>query len=130
MAYDEPLANRIRQVFGARSDMVRIPDSEFDAVMRGRHVRPMDFTRKPLKRFVYVSPSGFRTATALRTWLSYGGRVADEGHETKIREPDKRKTPRATFSASRRRAAGSPSREFAALARPTYLSWPAWRKGR
>ena len=68
MAYDEQLANRIRQ-FGTWSDiterkmfgdlaflylgrmccgivgrdlMVRIPDDEFHAVMRGRHVQPMD----------------------------------------------------------------------------------------
>ena len=91
MAYDEQLANRIRQAFGTRNDiterkmfgglaflylgrmccgivgrdlMVRIPDDEFDAVMRGRHVRPMDFTGKPLRGFVYVSPPGFRTAAA------------------------------------------------------------------
>ena len=66
MAYDEQLANRIRQAFGTRNDiterkmfgglvflyrgrmccgivgrdlMVRIPDDEFDGVMRGRHLR-------------------------------------------------------------------------------------------
>ena len=77
MAYDEQLANRIRQAFGARDDiterkmfgglaflclgrmccgivgsdlMVRIPDDEFDAVMRNRYVRPMDFTGRPLTR--------------------------------------------------------------------------------
>ena len=104
MAYDEQLANRIRQVFGSRKDiaerrmfgglafllrgrmccgivgsdlMVRVAEREFDAVMRGLHVRPMDFTGKPLRGFVYVSPSGFRTASALRTWLSRGERVAE-----------------------------------------------------
>ena len=104
MAYDEGLANRIRQAFGTGNDiterkmfgglaflyrgrmccgivgsdlMVRIPDDEFDAVMRGRHVRPMDFTGKPLRGFVYVSPAGFRTAAALQTWLSRGERVAE-----------------------------------------------------
>ena len=67
MAYDEPLANRIRQAFGTRHDiterkmfgglaflyrgrmccgivgrdlMVRIPDDEFDGVMRGRSLSP------------------------------------------------------------------------------------------
>ena len=76
MAYNESLANRIRQTFGIRNDiterkmfgglaflyrgrmccgivgrdlMVRVPDDEFDAVVRGRHVRPMDFTGKPLR---------------------------------------------------------------------------------
>lgn len=105
MAYDEQLANRIRHAFGKGNDiverrmfgglaflylgrmccgivgrdlMVRIPDDEFDAVMRQRFVRPMDFTGKPLKGFVYVSPPGFRTLAALRGWLARGQRVAEE----------------------------------------------------
>ena len=104
MAYDEQLANRIRRAFSTRRDvterkmfgglaflfrgrmccgvvghdlMVRIPDDEFEAVMGSRHVRPMDFTGKPLKGFVYVSPSGFRTPTALRAWLAYGKQAAE-----------------------------------------------------
>jgi TfoX N-terminal domain len=82
MAYDERLAERIRHVFGERRDvterkmfgglafllqgrmccgivgselMVRVTDDEFDAVMRDPHVRPMDFTGKPLRGFVYVA---------------------------------------------------------------------------
>ncbi|NOT27183.1 MAG: TfoX/Sxy family protein [Acidobacteria bacterium] len=104
MAYDEQLANRIRGAFGTRQDvterrmfggltflvhgrmccgivgndlMVRIPGDEFEAVLRRRHVRPMDFTGKPLKGFVYVSPPGFRTPAALLAWLAYGERVAE-----------------------------------------------------
>ena len=105
MAYDEQLAERIREAFRTRNDiterkmfgglaflcrgrmccgivgrdlMVRIPDTEFDAVMRNRYVRPMDFTGKPLRGFVYVSPAAFRTRAALRGWLSRGERVAEE----------------------------------------------------
>src|SRR5918993_855417 len=105
MAYDARLAERIRRVFGQRRDvverkmfgglaflcrsrmccgivgrdlMVRVAGDEFDAVLRGRHVRPMDFTGKPLRGFVYVSPPGFRTAQALRSWLTFGERVAEE----------------------------------------------------
>ena len=128
MAYDEQLANRIRQAFGTRNDiterkmfgglaflyrgrmccgivgsdlMVRVPDDEFDAVMRGRHVRPMDFTGKPLRGFVYVSPPGFRTAAALRTWLSRGERVAEE----KATGPTKRRpSPKIASAAGHRRA--------------------------
>ena len=37
----------------------------------------MDFAGKPLKGFVYVSPSGFRTPTALRAWVAYGKEVAE-----------------------------------------------------
>lgn len=128
MAYDERLANRVRHAFGTRNDiterkmfgglaflyrgrmccgivgrdlMVRIPDDEFDAVMRGRHVRPMDFTGRPLSGFVYVSPPGFRTAAALRTWLSRGERVAEE----KAAGPTKRRPSRTTASAAGHRRA-------------------------
>ncbi len=121
MAYDEQLANRIRQAFDTRNDiterkmfgglaflyrgrmccgivgrdlMARVPDDEVDAVMRWRHVRPMDFTGRPLRGFVYVSPPGFRTASALRRWLSYGQRVA----EAKATGSTKRRQSRKTGS--------------------------------
>jgi len=135
MAYDEKLAERIRQAFGARRDvaerkmfgglaflyrgrmccgivgadlMVRVADAEFDAVMRGRHVRPMDFTGKPLTGFAYVSPPGFRTAAALRSWLARGQRAADR----KAAVPAKLRTRRSTTPDVRdrrepRRAGGS-----------------------
>ena len=103
MAYDEKLARRIRRMFTGRRDvverkmfgglaflcrgrmccgivgadlMVRVARDEFDRILRGRHVRPMDFTGRPLKGFVYVSPPGFRTAAALRGWLNRGKRAA------------------------------------------------------
>ena len=56
--------------------MVRVPVDEFDAALRKRHARPMDFTGKPLKGFLYVSPPGIRTAAALRRWLMLGERAA------------------------------------------------------
>ena len=114
MAYDERLANRIRRALGSRSDfterkmfgglaflckgrmccgivgndlMVRVPIDEFDVVLRTPHVRPMDFTGKPLRGFVYVSPPGFRTASALLAWLSRGERVASD----KAARPTKRR---------------------------------------
>ena len=125
MAYDDALANRIRRAFGARRDiverkmfggltflyrgriccgivgsdlMVRVADDEFDVVMRGRHVRPMDFTGKPLSGFVYVAPSGFRTAAALRTWLSRGEHVA----QAKATEPGKGGSTRRTSGGAER----------------------------
>ena len=105
MAYDERLAERIRTAFGARQDlserkmfgglaflcrgrmscgivgnelMVRIAAAEFDAAMRRAHVRPMDFTGKPMRGFAFVSPAGFRTAAALRAWINRGERAAEE----------------------------------------------------
>jgi len=119
MAYDDKLANRIRRTFGARRDiverrmfgglaflyrgrmccgiigsdlMVRVADDEFAVVMRGRHTRPMDFTGRPLKGFVYVSPPGFRTTATLRTWLSRGERAA----QAKVAGPGKGGSTRRT----------------------------------
>jgi hypothetical protein len=101
MAYDEHVATRVRTALRNRRDfserkmfggiafllhgrmccgvlgdelVVRVPEDEFPAMLRQRHVRPMDFTGRPLKGFVYVSPSGFRTAAALRGWLARGER--------------------------------------------------------
>ena len=128
MAYDERLANRIRQTFGTRNDiterkmfgglaflyrgrmccgivgsdlMVRVPKDEYDAVVSGQHVRPMDFTGRPLRGFVYVSPPGFRIAGALRTWLSRGERVAAE----KATGPAKRRPSRTIVSSAGHRRA-------------------------
>lgn len=101
MAYDENLAQRIREAFQARQGfterkmfgglaflfrgrmccgivgndlMVRVAEDQFDAVLRERHGRPMDFTGRPLKGFVYVSPPGFRTKAALQAGLLRGER--------------------------------------------------------
>lgn len=79
----------------------------FDAVMRGPHVRPMDFTGKPLRGFVYVSPRGFRTATALCTWLSRGERVAQAkavGTKTHTRPRTAGSTVHSQRSVSKARA--------------------------
>jgi hypothetical protein len=130
MAYDERLAERIRRMFEARQDvverrmfgglaflyggrmccgivgrdlMVRVADDEFEVVMRERHVRPMDFTGKPLRGFVYVSPPGFRTTAALRTWLARGERVA----QAKAAQPTTRLPSRRTRSTARARRAVS-----------------------
>jgi hypothetical protein len=40
--------------------------------LREAHVRPMDFTGKPLTGFVYVSAAGIDTAVALRRWIAFG----------------------------------------------------------
>ena len=124
MAYDETLAQRIREVsrdrrvvverkmFGGLAFlyrgrmccgivgndlMIRVADDEFDAVMREPHVRPMDFTGKPLKGFVYVSPSGFRTPAALRAWLARGERFVRQksARPAKSRAGTRRIRPRS-----------------------------------
>lgn len=136
MSYDERVANRIRRALGDRHDiseqkmfgglaflcrgrmccgivgadlMVRVPVEEFDAVMRRPHVRPMDFTGRPLKGFVYVSPPGFGTAAALRTWLALGQRVAEaKAAEGQMRRPRSSTSAQGPPTTSRgRRSKGS-----------------------
>ena len=49
--------------------MVRLAKEGDAAVSREPHVRPMDFTGRPMKGFFFVRPSGLRTAAALRKWI-------------------------------------------------------------
>ena len=99
MAYDEALAERIRSVLAERDDvteqkmfggiafmiggrmavgvvrddlMVRVaPDAHDDAVARS-HVRPMDFTGRPMRGFVYVAPAGVADDSDLQPWVEAG----------------------------------------------------------
>lgn len=101
MAYDQALAERIRRVLGPRTDiaerkmfggvafmqggkmlvgivkdelMVRVgPEAWADALARP-HVRPMDFTGRPMRGFVYVTPAGCRTAKQVAAWIARGSR--------------------------------------------------------
>ncbi len=52
--------------------MVRVLNSEIEAIMQNPHVRPMDFTKKPVKEFIYVSPDGFKTEEELQHWIELG----------------------------------------------------------
>jgi TfoX N-terminal domain len=99
MAYDERLAERIRGALGRRSDIaekkmfgglaflcegraccgvigtdlvVRVRADEVPRVMTQLHVRPMDFTGRPLRGFVFVAPGGYTTAADLEEWIDRG----------------------------------------------------------
>ena len=99
MAYDEELAARNRRVqrrtakiterkmFGGlafmcngkmccgivgQDLMVRVLDEELPLALRRAHVRPMDFTGRPLRGFVYVAPRGLATEASLRAWIRQG----------------------------------------------------------
>jgi hypothetical protein len=99
MPYDEELANRLRpllrgdysvvekKMFGGlafmvnghmccgavRSDLVvRIGPDSFAEILNLPHARPMDFTGRPMKGFVYVSPDGCRRDRDLRAWTQRG----------------------------------------------------------
>ncbi len=96
MAYDLSLAERIRRVLGPRADvserkmfggvafmldgkmfcglvgedlMVRVGPELHAQALAEPHARPMDFTGRPMKGYVFVAPAGTRTEKALARWL-------------------------------------------------------------
>lgn len=103
MAYDETLAQRIRELladkhsvvekkmFGGiafmlrgnmccgivRDDlMVRVGPERHEEALAQPHARPMDFTGRPMRGMVYVTPEGCRTDEALKRWVELGVKFA------------------------------------------------------
>lgn len=99
MAYDEQLATRIRatlkgrraltekKMFGGLAYLshgkmfagilkdelvVRVGPEGNDAALREPHTRPMDFTGRPMKGYIFVGPGGMKADPQLRTWLRKG----------------------------------------------------------
>nr|WP_321226120.1 TfoX/Sxy family protein [uncultured Psychroserpens sp.] len=100
MAFNEQLANRIREqlrffpddftekkMFGGVSFlykgkmtvgvmkddlMVRVVSDKIDVELDKDSVRPMDFTKRPIKEFVYVSQDGVKTETELLHYIELG----------------------------------------------------------
>lgn len=96
MAYDEALARRVRRLLAPLPEfserrmfgglcfllagrmccgvvgedlVVRTGPEGHAAALRRPHARPMDFTGRPLRGFVYVAPAGLRSARGLRQWV-------------------------------------------------------------
>ncbi|MCK8481872.1 TfoX/Sxy family protein [Psychroserpens algicola] len=100
MAFDEQLANRIREqlrffsedftekkMFGGlcflykgkmtvgivKDDlMVRVLSDVIATELAKDAVRPMDFTKRPMKEFVYVSQNGIKTEAELLHYIELG----------------------------------------------------------
>jgi TfoX/Sxy family transcriptional regulator of competence genes len=99
MAFDEKLAGRVRKVLAARRGItekrmfgglcflargnmccgvvggdlvVRVGPDAYEAMLARPHARPMDFTGRPLRGFVFVSARGLASARGLRTWVERG----------------------------------------------------------
>jgi len=96
MAYDELLADRIRNVLGkypgvtekkmfgglcfllhgkmfvgiVKDDfMVRVGPEAHDAALQQPHTRPMDFTGRPMKGYICVEPAGSWNEKAIQPWV-------------------------------------------------------------
>ena len=103
MAYDEGLAERLREItgddpsvaerrmfgglvflcngnmaFGIVGDelMVRVGPDEWHSALEQPHAREMDFTARSIKGMVYVSVAGFAENDDLTAWVDRGRRYA------------------------------------------------------
>jgi len=119
VAYDETLARRVRAITRGRKDvvekmmfggiafmcdghmacgivqdelMVRVGPERHDEMLARPHVRPMDFTGRPMRGFLYVTPAGIEQAHELQSWVELAFEIA------------------GTAPAKPRKAGGSPRR--------------------
>ena len=51
--------------------MARVGPEYQEKAMKVKHVRPMDFTGKPMKGMIYVLPAGIRTKAGLEKWIGH-----------------------------------------------------------
>lgn len=99
MAYDEGLAERVRELLAVRMDvteramfgglafmvgghmacgitgddlMVRVGKEGYNDALAHPHTREMDFTGRPMTGIVYVDPAGTADDDALRNWVERG----------------------------------------------------------
>ena len=52
--------------------MVRVKPEKMEISLNTAHVRPMAFTGKPMKEFIFVGPDGYETEYQLQHWLELG----------------------------------------------------------
>ena len=52
--------------------VMRLLPDDYDAALSEPHVRPMDFTGKPMPGFAYVAPPGYATGKKLDDWMARG----------------------------------------------------------
>ena len=124
MAYDEKLADRMREHLvdlkkieekkmmgglcfmykgkmccGIVKDdlMVRVIESRYEEALSHPNGREMDFTGKPLKGFVFVSPEGFKNNKDLKYWLDMGIEFVDT---TPVKKNNKKSTNKGSKQVS------------------------------
>ncbi len=56
-----------------KNDMiVRVGPDRYEEALARPHARPMDFTGRPMKGFVFVGPAGLESDETLAEWLEMG----------------------------------------------------------
>jgi TfoX/Sxy family transcriptional regulator of competence genes len=103
VAFDEALADRVREALAARAEvserrmfggiafmvgdhmavgivgddlMVRLDPADAERALGEPHVRPMDFTGRPPKNMVFVGPEGTASDEDLASWVEAGADLA------------------------------------------------------
>jgi TfoX/Sxy family transcriptional regulator of competence genes len=103
VAYDETLADRVRDALAPRADlserkmfggiafmiggnmavgvieddlMVRLDPVDAETALGEEHARPMDFTGRPMKGMVFVAPEGTAGDDDLSGWVDAGADFA------------------------------------------------------
>jgi TfoX/Sxy family transcriptional regulator of competence genes len=104
MAYDEGLAERVRQVLADNPEikekkmfgglafmlngnmacglikedlMVRVGPDNYEEALRKPHARKMEFTGRPMKGFITVEAEGLEEDKILKNWIRQGIEYAD-----------------------------------------------------
>lgn len=121
MPYDVRLAERVREVLRNQNELVekrmfggvcflvrghmccgvtkdllvvRVGPDDYGRAVAESHARPMDFTGRPLRGFVYVGPQGVRNRDSLAAWVRRGVRYVEslpgKRRPKKSREPARR----------------------------------------
>ena len=112
MVYDKKLADRIKKIlqkckgvaekemFGGKSFLIngkmccgvikndlviRVNPKDYEKLLNRQNVRPMDFTGKPIKGFIYVNSKGCKSSVALSNWVKLG-----VDYVTSLREENKK----------------------------------------
>jgi hypothetical protein len=52
--------------------VVRLSPEESSSALERAHVRPMDFTGRPMRNWLYIAPEGTKTKRALSVWVDLG----------------------------------------------------------
>jgi hypothetical protein len=77
--------------------MVRIGPDAYEHLLEEPHARPLDFTGRPMRGFLYVEPAGAATATALRASVGRALAFADSLPPKTNRKGNKRPSRRQGF---------------------------------
>ena len=119
MAFDDKLANRVRQSFAAQNVayiekrmmgglcfmvddkmcvgvheerlMVRIDPEAYESALHRKGCMPMDFTGRPMRGFVFVEPEGLATKRDLSSWLEMALEFNPRALSSKRKPTSKRK---------------------------------------